>query len=109
VVGAGLYLAVLGLLALGLATIIRHTAGAISAFVGAVLVLPLIVQALPTSISNAVARYLPANIGLVLFSTNGAPDRVGPAFSPWTGFALLVLYTVVTLGIGCWVLVRRDA
>jgi ABC-2 type transport system permease protein len=109
VVGAGLYLAVLGLLALGLATIIRHTAGAISAFVGAVLVLPLIVQALPTSISDAVARYLPANIGLVMFSTNGLPDRIGPAFSPWTGFALLVLYTVVILGIGCWVLVRRDA
>ncbi|HEX3565038.1 MAG TPA: ABC transporter permease subunit [Acidimicrobiales bacterium] len=109
VVGAGLYLAVLGLLALGLATIIRHTAGAISAFVGVVLVLPLIVQALPTSISDAVARYLPANIGLVMFSTNGLPDRLGPAFSPWTGFAILVLYTVVILAIGCWVLVRRDA
>ncbi len=109
VVAAGLYLAVLGLFALGLATIIRHTAGAISAFVGVVLVLPLIVEALPMSISNAVARYLPANIGLVMFSTNGVPDRVGPAFSPWTGFALLVLYTVVALGLGCWVLVRRDA
>jgi ABC-2 type transport system permease protein len=109
VVGAGLYLAVLGLLALGLATIIRHTAGAISAFAVVVLVLPLIVQALPTSISNAVARYLPANIGLVMFSTDGIPDRIEHAFSPWTGFALLVLYTVVILGIGCWVLVRRDA
>jgi ABC-2 type transport system permease protein len=109
VVGGGLYLAVLGLLALGLATIIRHTAGAISTFVGVVLVLPLIVQALPASISDAVARYLPANIGLVMFSTHGAPDRLGPAFSPWTGFALLLLYTVVTLGLGCWVLVRRDA
>jgi ABC-2 type transport system permease protein len=109
VVGGGLYLAVLGLLALGLATIIRHTAGAISAFVGVVLVLPLIVQALPASLSNAVARYLPANIGLVMFSTHGVPDRVGPAFSPWTGFAILVLYTVVILGFGCWVLVRRDA
>lgn len=109
VFGAGLYLAVLGLLALGLATIIRHTAGAISAFVGVVLVLPLIVQALPTSINDAVARYLPANIGLVLFSTNGLPDHLGPAFSPWTGFALLVLYTVAALAAGCWVLVRRDA
>lgn len=109
VVGGGLYLAVLGLLALGLATIIRHTAGAISTFVGVVLVLPLIVQALPASISNAVARYLPANIGVVMFSTHGSPDRVGPAFSPWTGFALLVLYTVVILAVGCWVLVRRDA
>jgi ABC-2 type transport system permease protein len=109
VVGAGLYLAVLGLLALGLATIIRHTAGAISAFVGVVLVLPLIVAALPTSISNAVARYLPANIGRVMFSTHGVPDSIGPAFSPWTGFALLVAYTVVVLGLGCWVLVHRDA
>ena len=109
VVGAGLYLAVLGLLALGLATIIRHTAGAIAAFAGGVLVLPLIVQALPTSISNAVARYLPANIGLVMFSTHGVPDRIGPAFSPWAGFGLLVLYAVVLLGLGCWVLVRRDA
>jgi hypothetical protein len=109
VVGAGLYLTVLGLLALGLATIIRHTAGAISAFVGVVLVLPLIVQALPTGLSNAVSRYLPANIGLVMFSTDGVPDRVQSAFSPWTGFALLVVYAVVTLGIGCWVLVRRDA
>ena len=109
VIGAGLYLTVLGLLALGLATIIRHTAGAISAFVGVVLVLPLIVQALPASISNAVARYLPANIGLVMFSTAGAPDRIGYAFSPWTGFAILLLYTVVILGIGCWVLVHRDA
>ena len=109
-VGAGLYLAVLGLFGVvGLAAVIRRTAGAISAFVGVVLVLPIIVQALPTSISNAVARYLPANIGLVMFSTNGTPDRVGPAFSPWTGFALLVLYTVVALAIGCWVLVRRDA
>ena len=109
VVGAGLYLAVLGLLALGLATIIRHTAGAISAFVGVVLVLPLIVQALPASISNAVARYLPANIGLVMFSTHGVPDHLGPAFSPWTGFALLVLYAVAALGLGAWVLARRDA
>ena len=82
---------------------------AISAFVGIVLVLPLIVQALPQSISNAVARYLPANIGLVLFSTHGLPDRVGPAFSPWSGFALLVLYTLAVLGVGCWVLVHRDA
>jgi ABC-2 type transport system permease protein len=109
VVGAGLYLAVLGLMALGLATIIRHTAGAISAFVGIVLVLPLIVEALPTSIMNAVTRYLPANIGLVMFSTHGAPDRVASAFSPWAGFGLLCLYTMVILAAGCWVLVRRDA
>ncbi len=109
VVGAGLYLAVLGLLALGLATIIRHTAGAISAFVGVVLVLPLIVEALPADLSNAVARYLPANIGLVMFSTQGVPDRVVSAFSPWTGFRPPGALHRGGLGVGCWVLVRRDA
>ncbi|MGH9090102.1 MAG: ABC transporter permease subunit [Acidimicrobiales bacterium] len=109
VVGAGLYLALLGLLALGLATIVRHTAGAISAFVGVVLVLPLIAEALPTSIRDAVARYLPSNIGLVMFSTRGVTGEITHAFSPWAGFGLLVLYTAVVLGLGCWVLVRRDA
>jgi hypothetical protein len=37
------------------------------------------------------------------------PDEVHAPFSPWTGFAILVGYTVVILAIGCWVLVRRDA
>ena len=55
VVGTGLYLGVIGLFALGLATIIRHTAGAISAFVGILLVLP-IVQALPNSLQFDIRR-----------------------------------------------------
>jgi ABC-2 type transport system permease protein len=38
VIGGGLYLVALGLLALGLATIIRHTAASISAFVGSLFV-----------------------------------------------------------------------
>jgi hypothetical protein len=109
VAGSGLYLAVLGLLALGLAAIIRHTAGAISAFVGVVLVLPLIAGALPTSMIQAVTRYLPAHIGIVMFSARGVPNDIRPVFSPWTGFALLVLYAVVILALGGWVLIRRDA
>ena len=75
VVGSGLYVAVLGLFSLGLATIIRHTAGAISAFVGILLVLPLIVQALPTSLSLDVRRFLPDRIGAQIINgpTNGFP------------------------------------
>ena len=55
VIGGGLYLTILALLAMGLAAIIRHTAGAISAFVTVLLIVPLILQALPSSIVNAVA------------------------------------------------------
>jgi ABC-2 type transport system permease protein len=49
-VGAGLYVALLGLLALAVGTLLRHSAGAISAMVGVVL-LPLIV-----------ALFLPSNL-----------------------------------------------
>ena len=109
VAGGGLYLAVLGLLALGIATIVRHTAGAISCFVGVLFVLPLVAQALPTSIADDVGRFLPAEIGAAMTTT--VPDvhfAVG-SFSPWAGFGLLCGYAVASLLIGGWLLERRDA
>jgi ABC-type transport system involved in multi-copper enzyme maturation permease subunit len=49
VAGIGLFLCVAGLFALGIAVLVRHTAGAISAYIGLILVLPLIVGAFPSS------------------------------------------------------------
>lgn len=106
VFGGGLYLFALGLLALGLATIIRHTAAAISSFVGVLLILPIIVAALPSSLSDDINRYLPANIGTVLLT---AHYHGTDPFGPWTGFALLCGYAVVALIVGGVLLVRRDA
>jgi len=107
VVGAGLYLTLLGLFALGLAAIIRHTAGAISAFVGVLLVLPLIVQALPQSIIDDVGKFLPANIGVTMV---GLRTPIGiDSFSPWAGLGLLALYAAAALVLGGWTMVRRDA
>lgn len=107
VVGSGLYVAVLGLFSLGLATIIRHTAGAISAFVGVLLVLPIIVQALPTSLSLDLRRFLPDRIGAQII--NGPTNSFPNAFSPWVGLLILVGYTAALLVIGAVLLVRRDA
>jgi ABC-2 type transport system permease protein len=107
VVGTGLYLGVIGLFALGLATIIRHTAGAISAFVGILLVLPIIVQALPTSLQVDIRRFLPLRIGAVMMSVN---DGGGAhSFGPWTGFFVLCVYAAGALVIGGVLLVKRDA
>jgi ABC-type transport system involved in multi-copper enzyme maturation permease subunit len=105
VVGSGLYLCVLGLFALGLATIIRHTAGAISAFIAILLVLPLIAAALPSSIGDPMERFLPAHIGQSIVSLhNGAHS-----FAPWPSFLLLCGYAAGALVIGGILLVRRDA
>ena len=108
VAGSGLYLAVLGLLALGIATIVRHTAGSIAVFVGLLLVLPLIVESLPHSIRIHVSKYLPATIGFVMSSTN-LHGFDAPVFTAWTGLLVLCAYAAVALVVGGILLVRRDA
>lgn len=105
VVGGGLYLAVLGLLALGIAALIRHTAGSISAFVGVLLILPLIVAALPSSIGGPIGRYLPANIGVTMVSTH---PQTG-SFPSWVGFGILCGYAAATLVLAGFFLTKRDA
>jgi hypothetical protein len=109
VIGGGLYIAVLGLFAMGLATVIRHTAGAITAFATVLLILPLISQALPSSINDVIARYLPANIGVVMMTVHSGFRSDAPMFSPWTGFAVLFGYAVVAMVVGGWLMARRDA
>ncbi len=105
--GSGLYLGALGLIGLGLAVIIRHTAAAIAVFVVVLFILPLVLNALPQSVINAVAKYLPANMGLAMISLH--PFREMPLFGPWTSFAILVGYGMGLLVIGAVTLVRRDA
>jgi ABC-2 type transport system permease protein len=105
VAGSGLYLCAIGLFALGLASIIRHTAGAISAFAGILLLVPIIGAALPTSLDNDLTRFMPLRIGEELVS--GPP--LANSFSPWTGLAVLCAYVAVLLIIGAVVLVKRDA
>lgn len=106
VAGSGLILAVLGVFALGLATIIRHTAGAITAYVIALLVLPLAIGALPMPTQNAVDEFLPAHIGFTMTSTQTVTDH--PAFPPWGGLALLACYAAAALAVGLLSLRRRD-
>jgi ABC-type transport system involved in multi-copper enzyme maturation permease subunit len=105
VVGTGLFLAVLGLLALALGTIIRRTAGAITAVVGMIFVLPVLAGLLPGSMSG-VQKFLPSNAGqaLVAGTARGANE-----LSPWVGFAVFCLYAVVALVIAGAMLVGRDA
>ncbi len=119
VVSGGLYLAVLGLFALGMGAIIRHTAGAIAAVVSLLFVLPGIVASLPVSLENVLDRYLPVNIWAVLvavrpgrlvnFATPGTGVPTAILFGPWAGLAVLAGYAAVAVVVGGWLIVRRDA
>jgi ABC-2 type transport system permease protein len=107
IVGAGLYLAVIGLLGLGLGTLIRRTAGGIAALVGLVLILPGVVAALPSAWSNAINPYLPSYAGeAVMGASRMTPDNL---LGPWTGFALFCGYTALVGLVAAVILRRRDA
>jgi ABC-2 type transport system permease protein len=105
VIGAGVYLTVLGVFALGLGAIIRNTAGAITAFAGILFVLPGIMHVLPTSWNDAVSPYLPSNAGQQIMSIVSDPNSL----SPWAGFAVFCGYAVVVMGIAAVLMRRRDA
>jgi ABC-2 type transport system permease protein len=107
--GAGLYLAMLGLLALGLGTLVRSTVGAVAVVVGLVFILPGIVGALPSSWETAVAPYLPSDAGQALIGrTKFAPQSLH-LLSPWLGFAVVCAYAAAALVAAAVLLNRRDA
>jgi ABC-2 type transport system permease protein len=106
ILGTGIFLFLIGLFALGIATVIRHTAGAISTFVGILLVLPTVLQALPNSIHNDIVKFLPSRIGIEVLSRGGQPSFV---FSPWVGLGVMAGYTAVLLIIGGIQMNKRDA
>ena len=103
---AGAYPALIALIALGLGAVIRHTAGAISAVVGILFVLPLILLPLGYSIQNSVGQFMPM---LIAENSLTAVKPQSHTLSPGLGLGMLCLYAVIALAAGGWALARRDA
>ena len=107
VIGAGLFLAVSGLLALGLGAVFRSAAGAITA-ASAVLFLSLLFEAfLPGTVQTAIDRWIPFNAGSQIWSTVTVPSA--HQFSPWAGFTVFTAYAAAALAAGLVLFRRRDA
>jgi ABC-type transport system involved in multi-copper enzyme maturation permease subunit len=106
VVGGGLYLALLGLFAMAIGAIVRHTAAGITGVIGFVLVLAPLAQILPGSFGKHVHAYLPSEAGhLIAQAHQGKNDLL----APWQGFGVFCLWTAVLLVIAAVLLKRRDA
>lgn len=105
VFGVGLYLTVVGIFSLAMGTLVRSTAGAISAMFGLLLIAPGLAQLLPSSWQGHVVPYLPSNAGSALFNV---PADSG-SLAPWTGFAVLCLWAAAAVALAAVSLTRRDA
>ncbi|MFD5806940.1 ABC transporter permease [Streptomyces sp. NPDC127020] len=106
VVGCGLYLALLGLFALAVGAIIRHTAASITAVVGFVLVLTPMAGLLPGSVGEHVYASLPTEAGFMITQQQ---ERAGDLLGPWEGLGVLALWTAALLAVAAVLLRRRDA
>jgi ABC-2 type transport system permease protein len=101
---AGAYPALVGLIGLGLAGVIRNPVGAIAAITGLLLVLPLLL--LPLGEDNPAMKFLPE---VIAQNSLTAVKPVTDSLSAGAGFGLLCLYAVAALAAGGWALARRDA
>lgn len=105
VLGGGLYLVALGLLAVGLGFLIRNTAAAIATLFGLLLVVPILINALPTWLNNDISKFLPLTAGTQIMTT----VRDANVLSAWEGFGVLCIYAAVAIGLGAVMLKRHDA
>lgn len=106
VIGTGLYFTVLGLFALALGTLIRHTAGAITTVIGLVLVIFPLTALLPYSWGAHINAYMPTVAGQLIAADKQQP---GALLTPWQGFGVFCAWTALLLIIGGYLLKRRDA
>ena len=84
----------------------RHTAGAISTIIGIVFVLPILTGLLPSSWGAHINAYLPEQAGTLITHTH---EQSGDLLSPWQGFGILCIWTVLALAAAAYLLERRDA
>jgi ABC-2 type transport system permease protein len=107
VIGGGLFLAACGLLAFGIGMILRHTAGAITAAIGLLFVLSILVNFLPQSWQVHVDKWMPAIAGSQVWTVVGGGGP--PMLSAWAGFATLCAYAAVAIVAGLVMFRTRDA
>jgi ABC-type transport system involved in multi-copper enzyme maturation permease subunit len=117
VVGTAALLAVTALLALAAGTILRRSAGAITAVI-ALVIFPLVLAViLPTAPADWLLRYTPAaafglqtsTLRYPQVTTGCVPYHGCYPLAPWTGFAVLCAWAVLALAVAAVLLRRRDA
>lgn len=107
VIGAGLYLTVLGLFALAIGALLRHTAGAIAIVIFLVLIAPGLLSLLDSYDWGAhIHAWFPIVAGGYITADHQQPDQL---LGPWQGFAVFCGWTALLLAACGWLLNRRDA
>jgi ABC-2 type transport system permease protein len=106
--GSVLYLALVALLSLGLATAIRDSGASIAVLLGLLYIVPLFTQlgVLDPRWEHRLQQWSPMSAGLAIQVTRGLKTL---PIGPWPGLGVLALWTAWALVLGGLVLCLRDA
>lgn len=104
VLGAGVYLLLVGLIGMALGGLLRNTAAGISSLVALFFVIPPVLDLLPKSWANNIGPYLPSNAGEAFW---GNPS--GAHLSALGGLFVLLGWTAAAIAAAAVRLKRQDA
>jgi ABC-2 type transport system permease protein len=100
VVGCGIYLTLMALLAAGLAALLRSGVATLSILIPFLLVVSFVIG----DMAGGVTDFLPDRAGqVVLYETHDG------TLGPWAGLAVTALWTAAAVAAGAWSVRRRDA
>ena len=105
VLAAGFYLAVMAWAGLGLGTLIRHTAGAITTMTAVVFLLPQIIHALPAPWNVQAGKYTLNLAAQQMIAQHPQPGYFGAGPS----FLIVAAYAAAALAAAAILITRRDA
>ncbi|MCF3178227.1 ABC transporter permease [Streptomyces sioyaensis] len=103
--GAGLYLGLVGVIGAALGALLRSVAGGVSVLVGTLMLIPGLISLLPSSWQDDISPYLPSTAGQSMF----ALTHDSTTLSPTVGLAVFLGWTLLALAGAAYRLVRSDA
>jgi ABC-2 type transport system permease protein len=109
IIGTALFVTIVALIAFGVGSIIRHTAGAIATVIALMFIIPLVEIALPSNWHDDIMRFLPDAANQVVSLTitgNGLGQHL---WSAWPQLGVTAVWAAVLVGVGAFLFRKRDA
>jgi ABC-2 type transport system permease protein len=108
IIGTALFVTIVALIAFGVGSIVRHTAGTIAIVIAFLFIVPILELTLPQNWHDDIMRFLPDAANQVV-STTIAGNGPGHLWSAWPQLGVTALWAVVLVGIGAYLFRKRDA
>ena len=108
IIGTALFVTIVALIAFGVGSIVRHTAGTIAIVIALLFIVPILEHTLPDNWRCDIMRFLPDAANQVV-SITIAGNGPGHLWSAWPQLGVTALWAVVLVGIGAYLFRKRDA